>query len=769
MLKRLAALALACAVASTVLAHDRDGSRDALRIEVLSNKPHLVSGGNALVRVDVPRGVALSQVRVTLDGTNITAAFRQAGGDHALVGVVSGLNEGRNKLAATVRGKGGKAELTITNYPISGPIVSGPHQQPFICQTQSFRLPDGTFLGAALDADCSAPTRVQYVYRSTAGGALRPMPSTTSLPADVAMTTTTEGVTVPFVVRVETGTMNRGVYQNTILHDPTREPAPSPFASPKGWNKRLIAMHGGGCPGGWYIQGAAMGANILDVQRLGEGYALFINTLNHPSNSCNAFLAGETTMMGKEHFIETFGRPAFTVSTGCSGGAYTSLQIADAFPGLFDGVLVNCTYPDALAIALSGLDSRLLSNYYLTNNAAGLTESQIVAISGHKNARAWYDLALQSGRTDPVPGRVDSIPVGLLGPYTSAVWSPVVPASLRYHPVTNRAGARPTIFDGTRNIYGVDPATGFALRPFDNVGVQYGLAQLNAGVISKAQFLHLNERIGGYDQDANYVANRTVASVAAIRRAHQSGVTLGGSGGLSSIPVFDTSVIYDDDQVYHYQWFHFAARARMRDQNGHTLNHVMWRGGAPITDLLGGTPSPIGSAINAHVAAESWRVFTDWVAAYTADKSRLPDLLKVLRHKPAEAVDGCFTKSLTPEFIAERQTLGSEPDTQCNTLWPSWSFPRLQAGGPLHANTLKCRLQPLDPRDYAVSFSAEEWARLAALFPNGVCDWSRRGEGQVRIVPWASFGPSPVTGSNSLLLKARRLVLSLRSKSTKLP
>ena len=29
--------------------------------------------------------------------------------------------------------------------------------------------------------------------------------------------------------------------------------------------------------------------------------------------------------------------------------------------------------------------------------------------------------------------------------------------------------------------------------------MQYGLAALNAGVITKAQFLDLNERIGGYD------------------------------------------------------------------------------------------------------------------------------------------------------------------------------------------------------------------------------------------------------------------------------
>ena len=51
---------------------------------------------------------------------------------------------------------------------------------------------------------------------------------------------------------------------------------------------------------------------MLDKAHLAQGYALFINTLNHPTNSCNAILAGETTMMGKEHFIEEFGVPFYT-------------------------------------------------------------------------------------------------------------------------------------------------------------------------------------------------------------------------------------------------------------------------------------------------------------------------------------------------------------------------------------------------------------------------------------------------------------------------
>ena len=44
-----------------------------------------------------------------------------------------------------------------------------------------------------------------------------------------------------------------------------------------------------------------------------------------------------------------------------------------------------------------------------------------------------------------------------------------------YNPVTNPKGARCTLADISVNVLGVDPKTGFANRPLDNTGVQYGL------------------------------------------------------------------------------------------------------------------------------------------------------------------------------------------------------------------------------------------------------------------------------------------------------
>jgi hypothetical protein len=306
--------------------------------------------------------------------------------------------------------------------------------------------------------------------------------------------------------------------------------------------------------------------------------------------------------------------------------------------------------------------------------------------------------------------------------YASAVWNAAVPVALRYDPVTNRGGARPTVYDLSRNVYGIDPITRFALRPFDNIGVQYGLQALNAGIITATQFLNLNERIGGYDQDFNYVANRVGGDLGAIKRAQQSGLQLGGNGGLATIPVFDISGIYNDDGGYHYQWFHFAMRERMAQANGDTANHVMWRG----------NPVPFDNA---------WSTFIAWVEAIRADSSNLSAREKVTRDKPAAAVDGCWASAT--QFIAEPQTFGRLPASQCNTLFPSYAFPRYVAAGPLAASNIKCQLKPVDQNDYAVSFTSAELTRLHNIFSDGVCDWSKPGVNQTGVVPFGSFGPSP--------------------------
>jgi hypothetical protein len=278
------------------------------------------------------------------------------------------------------------------------------------------------------------------------------------------------------------------------------------------------------------------------------------------------------------------------------------------------------------------------------------------------------------------------------------------------------------VFDAARNVYGVDPATGAALRPFDNVGVQYGLNALNAGVITPTQFLDLNEKIGGVDRDSNYRPARTSGDPLAIRRAYQAGLTLGANGGLKSIPIFDNAQT-NEQGGYHYAWFHFAVRNRIREANGGSSdNFVMWR------------------SSNAAAAQE---LFDRWMAAYRSDPSSDDQRAKVLRARPAAFVEGCYDKSTPPVFVPERLEFTAKPVTKCSELYPVYSNPRREAGGPLSANTLKCQVKPVDQRDYQVPFSSDELARLKAIFPGGVCDWSKPGVNQMTVVPFPSVGPSP--------------------------
>jgi hypothetical protein len=264
------------------------------------------------------------------------------------------------------------------------------------------------------------------------------------------------------------------------------------------------------------------------------------------------------------------------------------------------------------------------------------------------------------------------------------------------------------------------------LRTYDNVGVQYGLSALNSGAISVTQFLDLNASVGGFDTDANPVSSRTVGDSGAILRANQSGLLLNGGGGLSAIPILDVSNIYGEDTTnYHMQWEHFAARERVLQANGNADNYVMWRGS------------------RAALSPESITAFEKWMDAIAADKSSDPQKTKVVKNKPTDLMDGCTDKSTPSQFITEKQVMGTT-GTQCNILWPSGRFPRMEAGVSLASNNLKCQLKPIDLTDYKVAFNAADLSRLRSVFSSGVCDFAKPGVSFAKVVPWASFGPSKV-------------------------
>ena len=682
-------------------------------IATVSARPDFVSGGDVLVRVRVPRAVPLDEPRVMLNGVDVTGAFRQDGAGHSLAGLVTGLALGENALSVDAS-EGDTAELTVVNHPIVGPVFAGPHEQPFICDTERFELQSGEMLGAPLDEHCSVETRVDYYYRSVDGEDLKPLPASTTLP-DVAQVTTSTGKTVPYVVRIETGTVNRGIYQVAMLHDPSADPALDPWTISPGWNGRLIYRHGGGCIRGWYRQGARTGG-VEDDMMLRQGYALASSSLNVFGNNCSELLTAETMTMVKERFIEAYGAPRFTIGWGCSGGSYQQLEIADSYPGVLDGIIPCRTFPDIASATVPAVsDARLLNRYFSEKATVPFTAEQMRAVSGFLTLASVENL-------DAAGGRI----------HASEYCPDVLPTDLRYHRTANPTGARCDVYDHAVNAYGRDPDTGFARRPLDNEGIQYGLLALNAGTITTEQFLDVNERIGGFDNDGNVVASRSQADLVAVRQAYRTGRLTSGGDGLAQTPIIDYRNYLDDapNGDVHMRYHSFSLRERLIKANGTADNHVML---VEDNRYRGRSNSPVNIEALAHM--------DQWLTALADDTSSDSAVEKIRRAKPADLTDACWTRGDEPQKVAEPQT--RDASSRCEQLYPSASFPREVAGGSIAADVIKCQLKPIDAADYAVAFTADEMSRLKDIFGGGVCDWSKPGVDQQKMTgTWQRFGGS---------------------------
>ncbi|NOT63088.1 MAG: hypothetical protein HOP19_23005 [Acidobacteria bacterium] len=653
-----------------------------LEIKTLSSRPDLVSGGDALIEVKAP-----ARPTLTLNGKDVTSQLKPNG--TAWRGVVSGFNLGENTLLAKAAKQ--QAKLKVMNYPITGPILSGPHLTPYECRTVE------SGLGEPLDAHCSAKQKIDYFYRST-NNTFKPLTDAVKRPDDLTTTTTIDGKTVPYIVRVDSGTINRSIYRIAVLDDPNPETNGNQWTPSASWNHRLAVSFGGGA-GTQYNQGVNQANAALNHLYLSRGFAFMISTELVNQQHGNAVLQGEALMMLKEYFIERYGVPKWTVGFGGSGGAIQQLVITQIYPGLLDGLQPTLSFPDS---SLHTADAGLLQNFWRKADASVWTDAKKTAVEGFtKGTTAAWERSF--------------VPVLTA---TNAKGCAMKDESKVYHPVTNPKGVRCTMQEMRANIYGRDPQTGFARKPQDNVGLQYGLLALNSGAISVDEFLELNEKIGGNDLDGGFVAQRSIGDDVATRALYASGLINSGGGGLANVPILHARPYTDAIGDIHDRHRDLTIRARLQRANQRSDNQIIWtgppiqRGATPVTDL----------------AALSLDAMTKWLDALTADPAPL-NTDKVVRHKPAEAIDACWDA----QGVRINETASFDGKGKCNAFYPVHSEPRMVAGAPLTNDIAKCQLKAINFADYQVIFSAAQQARMKAVFPTGVCDFSKPGMGQAPI------------------------------------
>jgi hypothetical protein len=709
----LAALVIPCIAAAQASA--------SLSLHVLSDRADLISGGEALVSVSLPRKLNPASVKMTLGSSDVTSEFAQrANGSYE--GLLTGLQLGGNVLRAEAPGMA-SAEATIADHAIGGPVIAGPQVLPWRCQNSD-----------ATDAQCDAPPVFTYEYKSAVTGLLETYePSNPPSPSLIASTTTENGQTVPFIVRTETGYQDRDQYKIAVLYQPGMswqawEPQPQ-------FNHKLLITHGASCgiehesgtsPSVTSDEVGVPGTSATDspTVALGLGFAVMSTALDNAGHNCNIATEAESLIIAKEHLIDHYGTLRFTIGTGCSGGSLVQQQVANAYPGVYQGILPQCSFQDSWSNASEIADDHLTLKYFEDPAEWGTgiawTPTQIGELQGHPNpgnavifnAVYWEELA------NPIKACAG------------------VESAEGYNPTTNPGGVRCALADYMRNVLGPrvesswgpvekELGHGFAGRPLGNVGEQYGLKPLLEGKISPAQFIDINSKIGGVNIDDEPTSQRVVADQPALQNAYRSGA-VNEANNLTDVAIIDLRG--PDPGAFHDAYRSWSMRARLERDEGHfPKNDVIWFGPAPLI----GSPT---------YTTEGLEAMNRWLDAVEADGRKLTLEEKIAADRPEAVHDRCVPSEAAEELVREVEVPGVGKVCESPLVETRFATTRVVAGESITTDNMECQLKPLRQSDYyPITFTTEQWAQVQKAFPTGVCDFSKPGVGQQKTIPWQTY------------------------------
>lgn len=764
----------ACAAAALLAAcgsGDNSDNKPAVAMKVLSSAPEYVSGGDSRIEVKVA-SAEQDKLEFWLNGKQISPALKSSG--DRMEGLVTGLADGANTLEARHKTHGKLDSIKLTNYPITGPIFSGPQQTPFVCTTNQINLQPLVDAAAApgypvTDAkgnkigysrNCSIAPFVSYSYVSTADGKFKPMPADGTKPADLAQTKLADGRSVDFIVRQERGSINRFLYSFAMLA-PFGEDSTKPDTSL--WNKKLLYWFQGGVAIG-HSQGKIHGGS-MNPDILGQGYAIVHSSGNNTGTHYNLQLAAETAMMTKEAFVKRYGMPSYTVGLGGSGGAIQQYIIAQNNPGVLDAALPVQSYPDMVTQTIHVGDCELLEHYMDVTDRANpkwrttKNRTWLVGMNGEETPAGQTDVAKVN---DPLAAAKTMLGYSTARGSSECVkaWRGLSPLAMNPHygqadnqqlmePAGIMDSVQWTHYDDLRNIYGVD-TNGDPRPTWDNVGVQYGLKSMKEGKITPTEFLDVNFKIGGWKHPRNMVqegfpflgteaevmadptkfdpwsrrnmnlsadpavpAPRTSGDPIAMKAAYTSGMVFNGQVPL---PTIDHRQYMERELDMHNVHQSFAVRKRMIQKMGHSDHQVIW-----FTDTQPGVPKFSQSL-------EAMAVMDEWIANIRANPART-----IAQNRPAKAVDSCF--DVNGKLIASGADvwdgiLNDKPQGACTKAFPMYGTSRIVAGAPIEGGIYRCALKSVDTAVADGTYApwtpnGAEIAKLKQIFPGGVCDYSK--------------------------------------------
>src|SRR5258708_18451088 len=275
--------------------------------------------------------------------------------------------------------------------------------------------------------------------------------------------------------------------------------------------------------------------------------------------------------------------------------------MANAYPGLLNGILPNCSYPDTWSTTMDPVECELLQSFFgipaigkpatatavsdgFAANAAGQAATED-NLNNFSSCGIWY---LSNFWKEYSTSVGDGFP-SLCG----------LAPNLIYDAKTNPNGVRCSLQDYMTNELGFRPSSvwtaneqanghGFANLPFDNVGVQYGFNALLAGAITPQQFVDLNSQVGGVSIDDVHQAARSVADPEGLASSYRTGA-INEANNLATAAILDLRA--NDNIEIHTNFRSWLLRARLDAAFGNHRNQVIWISGGPS-----GPPPPQGLA-----------------------------------------------------------------------------------------------------------------------------------------------------------------------------
>jgi len=675
----------------------------------------------------------------------------------------------------------------------TGPLFTGPHQYPFICSTFERGLgqplvdnyqaignavfpevngvPDVTAEPIGYSKFCSISTRVDYVYYSELAGRFLPLADPQNVPPDV-QTLMIDGEELNFVVRLERGTINRFIYSIAMLA-PFSESLEKPGKlNNSAWNNKLVYKFQGGVGiGHWQGRFSLSSSQALHYDSLKRGYAVAYSSGTRTETHYNLRLAEETALMLKRHFRATYGKPEYTVGIGGSGGAIQQYVIGQNNRKIIDAAIPLFSYPDMVTQTIHIADCDLAERYFdqsfLLDNTSrwgnweqrSLIEGLVASNIAIQDPWSLFNVfAPFPGSSECINGWRNSIPL-IMNP----AWAPQQyfdALALYRYPAAVIADVKWSHWNDLGNIYPQDEQ-GVAASTWDNVGVQYALKALTNGDISKQEFLEINACMGGWKQPQEMVfgnfpwnpvadpasldpwnqvnmnlnplckigipAARTEGNITAMNAAYQSGQVFTGK---LKIPVIDLRWYLEPILDMHHAMGSFSARARMIKSQGHADNQVVW-----VYECGDLDPVNLDESCLTDATGKALGIINQWLSNIENN----PDD-QLVSNKPEDAVDGCFFADGTPIYTGENAwdgVLDGSPDGACSQHFKVYPTSRMVAGGSVSDDVFKCELKStsaaLGDGTYGeVVFQPAEIASLNAIFPSGVCDYSKPDLGKPR-------------------------------------